>query len=85
MLLTRRPKVRFSSYEKNYFQVVEIYGSRWFEESGEWLENVDQTHLVLASGKLELQKSYLKLASIFLLNILFQMLWHFSAKFSSMF
>ena len=26
------------------------------ERSGQWLENVDQTHLVLASGKLALQK-----------------------------
>ena len=26
------------------------------EESGQWLENVDRTHLVLASGKLVLQK-----------------------------
>ena len=26
------------------------------EESGQWLENVDQTHLVLASGKLVTQK-----------------------------
>ena len=25
---------------------------RCFEESGQWLENVDQTHLVQASGKL---------------------------------
>ena len=28
----------------------------WLEESGHRLENVDQTHLVLASGKLVLQK-----------------------------
>ena len=27
------------------------------KESGRWLENVDRTHLVLASGKLVLQKS----------------------------
>ena len=27
------------------------------EESGQWLENVDPTHLVQASGKLALQKS----------------------------
>ena len=26
------------------------------EESGQWLENVDQTHLVMASGKREQQK-----------------------------
>ena len=28
----------------------------WLEESGQWLENSDPTHLVLASGKPELQK-----------------------------
>ena len=29
---------------------------RWLEESGHWLENVDRTHLVLASGNQVLQK-----------------------------
>ena len=29
---------------------------RWFEESGQWLENVDRTHLVLASGMPVIQK-----------------------------
>ena len=24
---------------------------RWLDDSGQWLENVGQTHLVLASGK----------------------------------
>ena len=28
----------------------------WLEDSGQWLENVDRTHLVLASGKPVLQK-----------------------------
>ena len=42
---------------KNYFDVAEIYRWCWFEESGQWLENVYQTHLVLASGKLVLQKT----------------------------
>ena len=28
------------------------------EESGQWLENVDPTHLVLACGKLVLQKRF---------------------------
>ena len=31
-----------------------------FEESGQRLENVDRTHLVLASGKLVLQKNISK-------------------------
>ena len=29
---------------------------RCLKKSGQWLENVDQTHLVLARGKLVLQK-----------------------------
>ena len=32
---------------------------RYLEESGQWLENADQTSPVLASGKLVLQKSKL--------------------------
>ena len=36
--------------------VDDIYQWRWFEENEQSLENVDQAHLVLASGKLELQK-----------------------------
>ena len=35
---------------------VEVDQQRWLEESGQWLENVDRTHLVLASGKPVLQK-----------------------------
>ena len=34
-----------------FFDVVEIYQLCWLEESGQRLVNVDQTHLVLASGK----------------------------------
>ena len=37
--------------------VVEINQWRCFGESGQWLENVDHTHLVLVSDKLVLQKS----------------------------
>ena len=44
------------SEEKNV-AVAEVYQPHCLEESGQWLENVDQTHLVLASGKLVLQKS----------------------------
>ena len=36
--------------------VAEVNQQRWLEESGLWLENVDQIHLVLASGKPALQK-----------------------------
>ena len=36
--------------------VSEVNQWRCLEESGQWLENVDRTHLVLGSGKLVLQK-----------------------------
>ena len=36
--------------------VAEINQRGWLEESGQWLENVDPTHLVQASGKPVLQK-----------------------------
>ena len=32
---------------------------RWLEESGQWLENVDGTHTVLARGNLVLQNNLL--------------------------
>ena len=41
--------------EKNV-NVAEVNQWCWFEESGQQLENVDRTQLVLASGKLVLQK-----------------------------
>ena len=37
--------------------VAEVDQQHWLEESGQWLENVDLTHLVLASGKPVLQKN----------------------------
>ena len=36
--------------------VAEVNQQRWFEESGQWLKNVDGTHLVLASDQPVLQK-----------------------------
>ena len=56
MFLTQQPRVRFSAFPKIYFLIAEIYPCRWLEESGQRLLNVDRTHLVLASGKLLLQK-----------------------------
>ena len=41
--------------EAQIVNVAEVNHPCCFEESGQWLENVDQTHLVLASGKLVLQ------------------------------
>ena len=43
--------------------VAEVNQRRCLEESGLWLENVDRTHLVLASTKPVLQKSFLELLS----------------------
>ena len=42
--------------EEKIINIAEVNQWRWLEESVQWLENVDQTHLVLASGKPELQK-----------------------------
>ena len=58
--LTQRPRVRFLAPPKKLFNVAEIYWPPWLEEYVQWLENVDGTHLVLASGKLELQKVMLE-------------------------
>ena len=40
--------------------LVRVNQLRCLENSGQRLENVDQTHLVLASGKLVLQKKRLE-------------------------
>ena len=36
--------------------IAEVNQRGWLEERGQWLESVDRTHLVLASGKPVLQK-----------------------------
>ena len=56
LLLTQQPQVRFPALPKIYINVAVTYQQRWLEENGQRLENVDRTHLVLASGKLVLQK-----------------------------
>ena len=38
--------------------VDEFNQQLWLEESGQWLENVDQTHLILASGKWQMASGY---------------------------
>ena len=43
--------------EEKIVDFAKGYQRHCLEESGQWLENADQTHLVLASGKLVLQKS----------------------------
>ena len=42
---------------KKIVHVAEVNQQRCLEESGQWLENVDQTLLVLASRKLVLHKN----------------------------
>ena len=37
--------------------VAEVNQQRWFEESGQWLKNVDGTHLVLARSNPSTAKS----------------------------
>ena len=57
--LTQQPQVCFPAFSKNFrgkiIDVAEANQQRWLEESGQWLENVDQTLQVLASGKSVLQ------------------------------
>ena len=56
LLLTQWPWVRFSAFLKIYFYVAETYWWRRLYESGQRLKNVDQTPLLLSSGRLVLQK-----------------------------
>ena len=55
LLLTQQPLVRFPAFpiflRGKIINVSEVNQWRCLEESGQWLENVDRTHLVLASGK----------------------------------
>ena len=50
----------FFSKEK-IVNVAEVNQRRCLEETGQWLENVDRTHLVLASGKLVQHKNKIKI------------------------
>ena len=43
-----------------FLTFVEVNQWRWLAESGQWLENADQTYLVLARGKPVLQKTYMQ-------------------------
>ena len=48
------------TFRGRIIDVAEATQWRWLEESGQWHENVDPTHLVLASGKPVLQKNTVK-------------------------
>ena len=41
VLLTQWPRVQFLAFPKIYFDVAEIYGWRWLDESEQRLENVN--------------------------------------------
>ena len=56
LLLKQRPWVPFLAFLIIYFNFAEVNQWRWLEESGQRLENIDWTHLVLSCGKLALQK-----------------------------
>ena len=54
LLLTQQPWVRFSLFSRIFLLTsLRFMGS---EEGGQRLDNVNETHLVLAGGKLVLQK-----------------------------
>ena len=49
LLRTQRPRVRFLAFPKIYYDVAKIYRRCWLEETGQRIENVKRTHLVVAS------------------------------------
>lgn len=51
LLFTQPPPVNFSAFPNIYLNVAEIYRQGWLEESAQRLENVERSHLALASGK----------------------------------
>ena len=46
--------------EEKIVDIAEVNQRRCLEESGQWFEKAEQTYLLLASGKLVLQKSLCK-------------------------
>ena len=56
--------------EEKFVYVAEVNQRRCLEKSEQWLENVDQTHLALASGKPVLTKNLS--VSCFSLVVLFK-------------
>ena len=61
MLLTQQPQVRFPAFQIFFrgkiINIAEVNQHGWLDKSGHWLENVDQNHLVLASGEPVLPKT----------------------------
>ena len=56
------PSIHEFFSEEKVVNVAEIKQWRCLKESGQWLENVDRTHIVLASVKLVPQKGLLNVA-----------------------
>ena len=55
--MTQLLQVQFLVLPKKISKQKIVHVARhWLEESRQWLENVHQTHLVVASGKLVQQK-----------------------------
>ena len=48
-------------FRRKIIDVAEVNQRSWFEKLGQWLENVDLTHLVLVNGKVS-EKVFNKLA-----------------------
>ena len=59
LFLTQQPRIVLLAFPKIYFQCCWDLWWRWIDEIVQRLENADQTHLVLASGKLVQQKVFL--------------------------
>ena len=51
------PIVGEISFKRKVIDVAELNQPLWLEESGQWLENVDRTHPMLASGEHVLLKN----------------------------
>ena len=50
------PSVPQKNFRGNIIKIAEVNQRNRFEKSGQWHENVDRSHLVLAGGKPVLQK-----------------------------
>ena len=66
------PSIPQKISEEIIVAVAEVNQLRCFEESEQWLENVDRTHLLLASGKLLQQKSFASKSFSQLISFIFQ-------------
>ena len=53
------PSVPKKNFRVKIMNVAEVNQWRCSEESGQWLNNVDRTHIVVASGKPVVQKCFM--------------------------